>query len=137
MAWNRSGGTYGELTGYPALIFVELKDWGRNQQTYMECLRSLHKLYSHLNAKLPLLVKDSKDNEMKFETGLKSIDNRITDALHLYNPDFEDPKSYPDGEDEFNIEMFGIFTEIDTLVAESHVIDNQRITSSPAPGADE
>lgn len=127
--------SYGELTGYPALVFVELKEWGRNQQTYMECLRGLHRMYSHLNAKLPLIA--TKENEDQFQEGLESIDDRIRSAIQLYNPDFESPATWPTGEDAFNVEMFGIYTDLDRLIAAAHLIDNIRMTSTPAPGADE
>lgn len=132
MAW-KSSGSFGELTGYPALLFVELKDWGRNQQTYMECLRSLHKMYSHLNAKCPDFKLEGKNID-DFEKGLASIDERMKKLIKLYNPDFEDTKTYPTGEDVFNIELFGVYTEIDALIAMSHAIDNQRLTEFKVPG---
>lgn len=135
MAWNQKN-PY-ELTGYPALVFLELRDWGKHDPGHMDRLVGIQKIYSHLRAKVPLLVTKENDDSAKIQKLLDDIDEGIKDAVTTYDPIFEDENTYPKGEVTFVAALFSLYAKLDEVVALSHLIDNQRITSSPVPGADE
>lgn len=116
--------------GFPALIFIEMNQYGAKDQTYEEMRRRQHKIYSYLKAYLPEFEdKEGKKVEYNGTIGkmLEEASVRINDTRELYSPLFEGEHTWSDDEKQFQISLDGSFEHLAVIVAMTKVIDNQKI----------
>ena len=116
--------------GIPALIFLELNNYGRGSQSYEEKRVILHKIYSYLRGYLPEAYdKDSRREEYntKVAPQLDIAAILILTAREQYKPTFEGSISCDPDEKLFQLTMDSIFEKILEIVAISKVIDKEKM----------
>jgi hypothetical protein len=116
--------------GIPALIFLELNNYGRGAQTYEEKRIILHKVYSYLRGYLP----EAYDKESRREEYNEKVAPHLGEAAVLivlareqYKPTFEGSRSCDPDEKEFQLTMDSIFEKIMEIIAISKIIDKEKM----------
>lgn len=128
MAFNRFSGM--GYTGFSALIFIEMNQYGAKEETYEEMRRRQHKLYAYLRAHLPELYdKESKRAEYNGEVGplLDEAATKIEDCRQLYKPQFEGMHTWTEEEMDFQIALDSSFEHLCMIAAKTKVIDKQKM----------
>jgi hypothetical protein len=116
--------------GIPALIFLELNNYGRGAQTYEEKRVILHKVYSYLRGYLPETYdKDSKRDEYNDKVAplLDHTAELILTAREQYKPTFEGSRSCDPEEKLFQLSIDSIFEQLLEIIAISKVIDKEKM----------
>jgi len=115
--------------GFQALVFYELMLYG-TEETYEKNRKHLHKCYSYLRAKLPVMY----DKEGKREVYNKDIAPLLDDvasqtniARELYRSTFEGIHTWTEDEKEFDAAMDGIFERLSVIAAVSGMIDKEKM----------
>lgn len=124
-SYNRAASGMG-YTGYPARIFFEMTNYGKDTQTYEEKRVILHKWYSHLCAYLAEQLRTNEqieDYNENIAPLLNDVAENIRLARELYKPTFESIESCDPDEKDFQEVMDGILERLDVITAKSHVID--------------
>lgn len=125
------------FTGHPARIYTEMQNYGKNDQTGGDKMTILYKIYSHLNAYLPVHFKKHPELNPALKDEIKPNMIAAKDTLDKlskwYNPAFHDQFN-PDGacrDQEYNkgfrrfLEMCNeTFVLLDQVVALSGVIED-------------
>jgi hypothetical protein len=116
--------------GFPALIFIELNQYGVKDTTYEELRRRQHKIYSYLKAYLPDFF--DKDGKREFYNDeihvlLEGVAERINETRDLYSPFYEGIHTWTDDEKTFQISLDGAFEELVVIISKTHVIDKEKI----------
>jgi hypothetical protein len=128
-AYNRGPVAKGYV-GIPALIFIDITNYGRGSQTYEEKRLVLHKIYSYLRGYLPVVYeKESKTEEynLKIDPLLKSAAEQVGLAREQYKSTFETVSTCDPDEKIFQETMDGIFERLVEIAAISKVIDKEKM----------
>lgn len=150
-----------QYSGYPALIFWDLANWGKNNESNLGLLISLEKLYSHVRAKLPTMYNITDERMAEIESGkggtLTTVEtaamsaNKILD--HIGKPEGddneggeltkarktlhalrrEDDAQITEKQEEYLGILFGIYENLDQICADSRIIDNERMPAAAPP----
>jgi hypothetical protein len=124
--YNRATSRLGGLSGYPALIFIEINQYGAKEQTYQEMRMRQHKIYSYLRAYLPELYdKDGKreDYNLNIAPLLDEAAMRIEITRDLYRSTFEGVHTWTQDEAEFQTSLDSSFEHLNVITAKSKAID--------------
>jgi len=116
-------------TGFPALIFIEMNQYGAKEETYEEMRRRQHKLYAYLRAHLPEIYdKESKRDDYNKEIAslLDIAAEKIEECRQLYKPQFEGVHTWTDEEMDFQVALDGSFEHLCMIAAKTKVIDKQK-----------
>lgn len=116
--------------GIPALVFIDILNYGRGTQTYEEKRVILHKIYSYLRGYLPVIYnKDNKIQEYneKISPLLNEVAEQIDIARIKYKPSFEGIRTNDPDEKEFQVVMDGIFERLLEIAAISKVVDKEKL----------
>ena len=127
MAYSRVTSKLGGLFGYPALIFIEINQYGAKEQTYQEMRMRQHKIYSYLRAYLPEIYnKEGKREEYNSEIAplLDEASTKIEATRTLYKSTFEGVHTWTDDESIFQTALDCSFEHLNVITAKSKVIDN-------------
>lgn len=117
-------------TGFPALLFIEMNQYGAKEETYEEMRRRQHKIYSYLRAYLPEIYdKESKRPEYNEDIAplLDEAALKIEESRILYKPQFEGVHTWTDEEMDFQIALDGVFEHLCMIAAKTKVIDKQKM----------
>ena len=128
MAWKSYGSGF-QYTGFPALIFLALKDMATNAHNIAERLNTLVHIYAYIRA--TLYERGEMDEEV--EKLMVEADAEIKLARENYEARFEDEASYSDDENKFNHILDGILYREAEIIARTKLIDNQRMEQVEAP----
>jgi hypothetical protein len=143
-----------QYAGYSALIFWELANWGKNNESPKGLLISLEKIYSHIRAKLPeqFAINPARWGEMQGENvtltdresqyltlrgilqKLEGDQGEIAKAramLHCLQS--EDVNKCTQDDECFTGILFGIYESLDEIVAVAKMIDNERMPANAPP----
>jgi hypothetical protein len=114
--------------GIPALIFIELNNYGRGTQSYEEKRIILHKIFCYNQSYLHVMYSDKKPEEYNemLDPLFGETAQLIAQAREEYKPTFEGLGSCDPDEKEFQKTMDAIFEKLTEIIAESHVIDKQK-----------
>ena len=114
--------------GIPALIFIELNNYGRGTQTYEEKRIILHKIFCYNQSYLHVAYSDKKPDEYneKLDPLFGETARLIAQARDEYKATFEGLGSCDPDEKKFQETMDAIFEKLTEIIAESHVIDKQK-----------
>jgi hypothetical protein len=114
--------------GIPALIFIELNNYGRGTQSYEEKRVIQHKLFSYLQAYLHESYSDKKAEEynQKLDPLFGEVAGLISQARDEYKPTFEGIGTCDPDEKKFQETMDAIFEKLTDIISISHVIDKQK-----------
>ena len=124
MAQSRLAGM--GYTGIAALIFIEMMEYGKKQETYEEMRRSQHKLYAFLRAHLPEVYnKESKyeDYNENIAPLLDEAAYKIEETRQLYKSQFEGLRSWTEEESIFQVSLDGSFEHLCMIAAKSRILD--------------
>ena len=115
--------------GIPALIFIELNNYGRETQTYEEKRIILHKLFCYTQSYLreSYVEKKAEDYNQKLDPLFVETADLISQAREEYKPTFEGMGKCDPDEKKFQELMDATFEKLSEIVAMSHVIDKQKI----------
>ena len=113
--------------GIPALIFIELNNYGRGTQTYEEKRIILHKLFCYNQSYLreSYMEKKAEDYNQKLDPLFVETADLISQAREEYKPTFEGLGKCDPDEKKFQELMDATFEKLSEIVAMSHVIDKQ------------
>ncbi len=113
--------------GIPALIFIELNNYGRGTQTYEEKRIILHKLFCYSQSYLreSYVEKKAEDYNQKLDPLFVETADLISQAREEYKPTFEGLGKCDPDEKKFQELMDATFEKLSEIVAMSHVIDKQ------------
>lgn len=114
--------------GIPALIFIELNNYGRGTQTYEEKRIILHKIFCYNQSYLRIAYEEKKADEYneKLDPAFAETALLIAKARQEYKPTFEGEITCDSDEKEFQKTMDAIFENLTDIIAMSHVIDKQK-----------
>ena len=137
MAYSRGGGVLSQYSGFPALIFLALKDSATRQHGIHERLDTLVHLYAYLRATLPEKKEvegiECKEGEEPLQVVMDGINLAINAARQAYNPKFEETATYSDEENKFLQDLDMILYKVTEVIARTKIIDNQRLDTFEAP----
>jgi len=129
-----SRGLFGSnFTGYPALVFYEMVNYGRGTQSHLEKMVILEKWYSHIRAYLPAMYDKKKQSEYYD----KEIAHLIMEAFEQiermndqYDPTFEGIQTCNMEEKNFCKIMRGVYERLDNITALTGIIAGQHLEDS-------
>jgi hypothetical protein len=82
------------FTGHPARIYTEMQNYGKNDQTGGDKMTILYKIFSHLNAYLPVHFKKHPELDPALKDEIKPVmeeaKNKLNELSERYNPAFHD-----------------------------------------------
>lgn len=132
MAVNRISGM--GYTGFPALLFIEINQYGAKEETYEEMRMRQHKIYSYLRAFLPEFYDNKRaDYNENIAPLLNEASERIREIRELYKPTFEGVHTWTDEEMDFQQALDGSFEHLCTIAAKTNVIDKQKMGEDQEP----
>jgi hypothetical protein len=113
--------------GIPALIFIELNNYGKGTQTYEEKRIILHKIFCYNQSYLREFYAEKKAEEynIKLDPLFTEAADLISRAREEYKPTFEGLGKCDPDEKKFQELMDATFEKLSEIVAMSHVIDKQ------------
>lgn len=123
-------------TGFPALVFIEMNQYGSKEETYEEMRRRQHKLYSYLRAYLPEIYdKDSKcqDYNDNIAPLLDEAAVKIEECRDLYKPQFEGVHTWTPEEMNFQVALDGSFEHLCMIAAKTKIIDKMKMGEDMEP----
>jgi predicted nuclease with TOPRIM domain len=135
MAQSRLAGM--GYTGIAALIFIEMMEYGKKQETYEEMRRSQHKLYAFLRAHLPEVYnKESKyeDYNENIAPLLDEAAYKIEETRQLYKSQFEGLRSWTEEEAIFQVSLDGSFEHLCMIAAKSKILDKIKMDDTEMIG---
>jgi hypothetical protein len=118
--------------GFQALIFIEFKDYGTQDETYEKLRRKQHKIYSYLKGYLPeFFDKEGKREYYNKEIApmLDAIAERINETRELYSPLYEGIHTWSEDENKFQISLDGTYEDLVTITAKTKIVDKEKIES--------
>mgnify|MGYP001298840256 CR=1 FL=1 len=126
-----------QITGYPALIWLTLREMAINHSRIDQYLNQLFHVYSFTEATIPS-KKAEKEVVDKWTEALVKIDKELDQALADYNPLWEDASFSPD-EAEFRKRLYQILRQLNNLICDAKLIDRefQRTQETPNPLGDD
>ena len=118
-----------EYIGIPALIFIELNNYGRGTQTYEEKRIILHKIFCYNQSYLHESYAEKKAGEYneKLDPIFAEAAELIAQAREEYKPTFENLDTCDPDEKIFQALMDATFEKLTDIIAMSHVIDKQKM----------
>lgn len=124
-------GMFGQnFTGYPALVFYEMVNYGRGTQSHLEKMVILEKWYSHLRAYLPAMYDKKKQlteyNEKIAPCMIDAYD-QIECMNEQYDPAFEGIQTCKPEEKNFCKIMRGVYERLDAITAKAGIISGQHL----------
>jgi len=129
MAWKPYGAGF-QYTGFPALIFLALKDMGTRSQSIADRLNTLVHIFAYIRAVLP---ERNNTDDPELEKLFNETDQEIKTAREQYKATFEEEATYSPEENQFLIILDGILYREAEIIARAKLIDNQRLESVEAP----
>lgn len=115
--------------GIPALIFIELNNFGRGGQTHAEMILNLYKIYGYLRGYLPIKMEaDIKHYNETIAPLLLKTDRDLQQAWDLYSSSFEGVKTCNPDEKIFLSFLFVVFIDLINIAAISRAIDKQGLS---------
>ena len=114
--------------GIPALIFIELNNYGRGTQTYEEKRLILHKIFCYNQSYLRESYAEKKAEEYNQDLDplFAEAAELISQARQEYKPTFEGNITCDSDEKKFQELMDATFEKLTDIIAMSHVIDKQK-----------
>lgn len=128
MAYSKSYGGF-QYTGFPALIFLALREMGNHDQTLAGRLNTLVHIFSYIRATVP----EKKDIPDTVVALITETDTEIKIARQKYKATYEDQATYSDEENIFCQILDGILYRETEIIALAKLIDNQRMEAIEAP----
>lgn len=114
--------------GIPALVFIELNNYGRGTQTYEEKRIILHKIFCYCMSYLNESYAEKKVEEynQKLDPLFDEVASFISSAREAYKPTFESLLTCDPDEKKFQTLMDATFEKLSAIIAISHIIDKQK-----------
>lgn len=129
MAFNRSYGGGYQYSGFPALIFLALREMGTHEQTLAGRLNTTVHIFAYIRATVP----EKKDLHERVQTLISETDAEIIIARETYKATYEDHATYSDEENKFCQILDGILYRETEIIALTKLIDNERMEAVEAP----
>lgn len=113
------------LTGIPLQIFLEFLKYGSGEQSHLEKMVTLEKVYSWLRAYLPVLYEGKEDEYEKkgYAEMMKDASTEIAAMNTAYDPIFEGIQTCNVNEKKFCLIMRGVHERLAFITAKARIID--------------